>query len=104
VLFNEPSCRDSRSLFNVEIGGNSSSYIREYTFVRDAHVFDGLAGLREFQEANWRRGDATERLFVNRVTDNFFAVTGVPLAAGRPIQPGDEDVAVISHRFWTSRL
>ena len=39
-----------------------------------------------------------------RVTHNFFGVVGVPLAMGRPIEPGDRDVVVLSDRFWRTRL
>ena len=38
------------------------------------------------------------------MTENFFEVTGVPVALGRPIQIGERDVAVISHGLWQSRL
>ena len=78
--------------------------MRHYRFLRDAGVFVGLAGSNEEAEANWRAGDDTYRLHVMRVTDNFFGVVGVPLAMGRPIEPGDHDVVVLSDRFWKTRL
>ncbi len=104
VLFSEPSGCDTGTLLNVMIGGSSSSFMWQYTFVRDAKVFEGLAGDREFAEVNWHHGEATERLFAHQVTDNFFEMAGVPVAMGRPIQRGDEGVAVISYRFWQGRL
>jgi predicted permease len=103
-LFSEPSVRDPSTLVRAEIGGNSHSRMREYRFIRDANVFDGLAGSNEMQEINWRAGDTAQRLFVTRVTENFFEVTGVPVALGRPLQKGERGAAVISHRFWQSRL
>ena len=39
-----------------------------------------------------------------RVTDNFFRVVGAPVAMGRPIEPGERDVVVLSDRFWRVRL
>jgi len=33
-------------------------------------------------EANWRHGDDSYRVWGTRVTDNFFDVTGVPVALG----------------------
>ena len=51
-------------------------------------------------QINWRRGDVTSRLYTVQVTDNFFDVTGTPLAMGRGIQPGETDVAVVTWRFW----
>ncbi len=38
------------------------------------------------------------------VSDNYFQLLGVQPALGRLLAPGDENVAVISHRFWISRF
>ncbi len=103
-LFSQPSCRDPDRLASMRIGGNSHVYMPHYRFLRDAHLFDGLAGSNEESESNWRFGNDTYRLYVMRVTDNFFHVVGVPVAMGRPIEPGDRDVVVLSDRFWRSRL
>ena len=102
-LFSEPSVRDPKTLVQVMIGGSQPA-MREYKFVRDANVFAGLAGANPMQEVNWRAGESSVRLFVTRVTENFFEVTGTPLALGRPIASGDRNVAVISRGFWQSRL
>ena len=104
VLFSQPSVRDPQTLVRLEIGGSSAAPLREYRFVRDAHVFAGLAGENEEVETNWRNGDDTLRLSVVRVTDNFFDVTGIPVAMGRPIEAGDADVVVLTHGFWQRRL
>ena len=88
----------------MRIGGNSHAYMRHYRFLRDAQIFAGLAGSNEEAESNWRSGEETYRLHAMRVTDNFFGVVGVPLAMGRPIEPGDRDVVVLSDRFWRTRL
>ena len=103
-LLSEPSARDPGTLAAMRIGGASHAYMRHYRFLRDAHVFAGLAGSNEEAESNWRSGDETYRLHAMRVTDNFFGVVGVPLAMGRPIGPGDRDVVVLSDRFWRTRL
>lgn len=103
-LFSEPSCRTPATLAAMRIGGNSHAPLAHYRFLRDAQVFDGLAGSNEEAESNWRSGDETYRLHVMRVTDNFFSVVGVPVAMGRPLEPGDRDVVVLSDRFWKSRL
>lgn len=104
VLFSQPSVRDPRTLLHLQIGGNSDAPMREYRFVRDARIFEGLAGENEESEVNWRHGDATSRLFAVRVTDNFFNVTGMPLAMGRPIQPGESDTVVLTHHLWQQQL
>ncbi len=103
-LFSEPSGRNPQTLAAMRIGGNSHAYMRHYRFLRDAHVFAGLAGSNEEAECNWRWGGETYRLHAMRVTDNFFGVVGVPLAMGRPIEPGDRDAVVLSDRFWRTRL
>ena len=103
-LFSEPSCRNPETLVAMRVGGNSHSRMPHYRFLRDARVFDGLAGSNEEAESNWRSGDETYRLHAMRVTDNFFGVVGAPVAMGRPIEPGDRDVVVLSDRFWRTRL
>jgi putative ABC transport system permease protein len=103
-LFSEPSARNPEVLAAMRVGGNSHAHMRHYRFLRDANLFAGLAGSNEDAESNWRSGDATYRLHAMRVTDNFFGVVGVPLAMGRPIEPGDGDVVVLSDRFWRARL
>src|SRR6185436_6112381 len=103
-LFSEPSSRNPETLAAMRVGGNSHARMRHYRFLRDARIFPGLAGSNEEAESNWRHRDETYRLHAMRVTDNFFGVVGVPLAMGRPIEPGDGDVAVLSDRFWRTRL
>jgi predicted permease len=104
LLFSQPSCRDPQSLVYVRIGGHSHASLRELRFIRDARIFEGLAGQRDDAEFNWRYGDATYRLSGETVTDNFFEVTGVPVAMGRPMQAGERAVAVLSWGFWQARL
>lgn len=83
-LFSQPSCRDAGTLAYLEVGGNSHASIPDYGFLRDARAFDGIAGINVEREVNWRNGDETSRLFAARVTDNFFKLLGVPVAAGKP--------------------
>ena len=104
VLFSQPSVRDPQTLVSLTIGGNSHSPLYGYRFIRDAGIFTSVAGENENMEVNWRHGDATDRLFGVVVTGNYFEATGIPLAMGRPIQPGDVGVVVIAHGFWQSRL
>src|SRR5215831_12969384 len=98
-LFSEPSCRDPQSLAKVWIGGSSAAPMREYRFIRDAGIFD-VAGENEESEVNWQLQDGSERLYAVRMTDNYFNVVGLTVAAGRPIEPGDTDKVVLTHRFW----
>jgi predicted permease len=104
ALLSTPSCRDPRSLVHIRIGGNSHAPMREYRFVRDAGIFAGLGGENESYEANWSHGGGTDRLYVVQATGNYFDVTGIPLAFGRPIRADEADTVVIAYRFWQTRL
>ncbi|HEY7210209.1 MAG TPA: ADOP family duplicated permease, partial [Bryobacteraceae bacterium] len=103
-LFSEPSCRDTQSLISIWEGGNSSSPLADYEFLRDSRVFDGMAGLNVESETNWREGDHTSRLYSGIVTDDFFTTLGVPLLLGRGIAPHETNTAVLSWRMWHSKL
>ena len=103
-LFSVPSARQPERLASIQLAGNSHSPMPIYRFVRDTHTFDGLAGSYEEQQVNWRHGEDTSQLGVYQVTDNYFDVVGVPIAMGRPMHPGDRNVAVLNYNFWQNRL
>jgi predicted permease len=103
-LFKEPSVRDANSIVRARIGGYGSVGMREYRFLQDAKVFEALTGYDESVEVNWRAGNTSRRLFASGITDNFFEVTGVPIALGRPIYKGERAVVVVSDRFWKNSL
>src|SRR5713226_6395335 len=63
-LFSQPSCRNPETLAAMRIGGNSHIEMPRYRFLRDAHLFDGLAGSFEEAESNWRFGSDTYDLHV----------------------------------------
>ncbi len=104
VLFSQPSCRDPRSLAQISIGGMDWIPMQQYRFLRDARVFEGVAGINIQMVTQWRDGEAWHKLAATRLTEDFFQVTGVPLAMGRPIQKGDVDVTVLTDGFWRRRL
>ncbi len=103
-LFSRPSCRNPETLRSIQIGGNSAAEVRDWRFLRSAHIFADVAGSFEEAESNWRNGENTYRLSVMPVTDNFFNMVGVPVAFGRAIQPGEQYTVVLSHGFWQRRL
>jgi predicted permease len=104
VLFSQPSCRDPRSLVQISMGGTDWIPMAQYRFIRDAGIFEGVGGINIQMVTHWRDGDAPYKLAATRVTEDFFRVTGIPLAMGRPIQKGDSDVAVLTDLFWRRRL
>jgi predicted permease len=99
-LFSQPSCRDSASMISIWEGGNSGSSITDYRFLRDAHIFAGMAGINVEREVNWRDGDRTSRFYAGLVTDDFFTTLESPFLLGRGIAPGETTTAVLSDRVW----
>ena len=63
ALFSRPSVRDPQSIIAIQLGGSSHATQATWRFLRDARIFDGLAGENEEVETNWRHGESTERLF-----------------------------------------
>jgi predicted permease len=85
-------------------GGNSGSSFTDYKFLRDSHVFDGVAGINVEREVNWRAGDQTSRLYAGVVTDDFFTTLGIPFLLGRGIAPRETNTAVLSYRVWRDKF
>src|SRR4029077_20268954 len=75
---------------------------------RSQRSFDRLAAVR-YSNLNLALGEGTDRVLGARVTENFFAVFGVAPTLGRIFRP-DEDrpgqnrVAVLSHRLWAGPM
>ncbi len=99
-LFSEPTCRDSAALIAIWEGGNSGSSLSDYKFVRDAQIFEGMAGIDVDHEVNWREGDHNRRFYAGTVTNDFFTTLGIPFRLGRGIAPNETDTVVLSERVW----
>jgi predicted permease len=104
VLFSRPSVRDASSILALRVGGSSHATQSGWRQLRDSHIFEDLAGENEESETNWRHGSVTERLYAVRVTDNYFDMTGVPIAIGRPMARGERETVVISYGLWQRRF
>ncbi|MBI4893975.1 MAG: ABC transporter permease [Acidobacteria bacterium] len=102
-LMSEPSVGGAKSLAILRVNGASHSAQREWRFLKDAKVFDGLAGMKE-SEVNWRQGDETYKLAGIRVTENFFDVARMPVWLGRGLEAGEKDAVVLNYSFWRQRL
>ncbi len=100
LLFSEPSCRDSAAMIGIWEGGNSNTSITDYKFLRDARVFDGMAGIDVEREVNWRGGDRTRRFYAGLITDDYFTTLQCRFLLGRGIVPGETTTAVLSERVW----
>jgi hypothetical protein len=101
---------DPETLVLLQVAGgrgrppSSSFSYPQFLYIRE-HV-SGLSGV--FAQArvdlNLSAGAVTDAPSGELVSDNYFSVLGVRLPLGRGFSPGDEMVAVISHRLWTNRL
>jgi len=81
---------------------NSFSY-PEFAYLRShAHTLSAFA--YDHIDLNLSAGAVTDAPSGMLVSDNYFSVLGVQPSLGRGFAPGDEAVAVISHRFWKSRF
>jgi predicted permease len=91
-----------------EAGGPSFSYPLFRGLQEQQTPFTGLAGARTTTASLSYDGEALSGV-AHRVSGNYFAVLGVRAAIGRLIDeaddraPGAGPVAVLSHRYWTSR-
>jgi predicted permease len=81
----------------------------EYTDLRDAGVFEGLAAVSNIAAALDMNGVA-EQIQGEIVSGNYFDVLGVHFAMGRGFRDEEDRagspvrVAVLSHAFWMNRL
>ena len=90
---------------------SSSSYVLFQTLRRTAapHA-DVIAKRTPVRHKFGLTPDSRERVIGDAVSDRWFAVLGVRPATGRLVVDGDDNVgggrtiAVLSHRFWTTRF
>ena len=85
------------------------SYPMFQTLRTATHTLSDIVGLVPSGNLNVTVGNDTEQATAVRATGNYFSVLGVNAALGRTIVPDDDregasPVAVVSDRFWRSRL
>jgi predicted permease len=95
--------------YEKQSGLNGTSY-PDYRDLRDRNdVFEGLAGHFYFPMAV-RTADQAEVVLGHVVSGDYFEVLGVSPAVGRAFlpeedqAPGARPVAMLSHRYWQTRL
>src|SRR5687768_7202954 len=117
VLLRALPVRDPGSLVVVStryIGTQYSMSYPAYTYLRDhSSSLEGVIAFRA-HPVNVSAAGTTDRVTGMLVSGNYFGVLGVGMAAGAPIMPDDDRipgsggpsgmVAVLGHRFWTSRF
>jgi predicted permease len=100
ILMGEPSCRDPQSLVRLSVAGNGWVLAPQLRLLRDSGALPGVAGINIGIPANWRDGSGSRKIASMYVTDEYFEVTGIPVAAGRPIRRGESHAVVLSDGFW----
>jgi predicted permease len=102
--------RDPGGLYVVS-GGNSFPDPDYRDYARDcAAAFEGLAAHFPFAPANLASSGTPERIWGTLVSGNYFSTVGVPLALGRGIAPGEDEVSgrdavvVLSNSLWRGRF
>ena len=104
-LLSQPSVRDANSVVYLRQDGNSHMQPATVDLLRRSGVFEDVAGENEETFINFNNGSETRQIFALQATKNYFTVLGVPVAQGRGWNESDPDeVAVLSHRFWRTRL
>ncbi len=86
----------------------SSSYPDFVDFARQAHSFEELSGYVRFP-LNVQIGGVSDRISVEAVSANYFAMLRVPPLAGRTFGPADDapgaaPAAMIAEDLWRARL
>jgi putative ABC transport system permease protein len=96
----------------TDYGSRSGSWAYpDYAFYRDENrTFAGIAALGGGGVVLANTGTAAAEARIAFVSGNYFAVLGIPFAAGRPfgadedLTPGAAPFAVVSSGFWRSHL
>jgi predicted permease len=84
-------------------GGMGFSY-PQFVYLREhASAVEAMLAFARI-DLNLSTGDLTDAPAGLLVSDNYFSTLGVHPAIGRGFDPGEEAVAVISHRFWQARF
>ena len=99
ALLGAPSCRDPQSLVQLSVGGNGWVLAPQLRFLRDSGALPGVAGIQIGVPTNWRDGNGSRRIASMQVTDDYFEVTGIPVALGRPIRRGESHAVVLTDGF-----
>jgi predicted permease len=104
------AARDASSLARVYTGRGSVTSYPAFSAYRDGnHTFSSLAAF-QVQPVTVRAGSEPESTWAELVSADYFGTLGIDAALGRTFAaaeastPGSAPVAVLSHRYWTSRF
>lgn len=86
------------------------SYLDLKDYQAKNEVFSALAGYSSTRVVTYQAGSASERMFGELVTGNYFTTLGLTPAAGRFFMPGEDNtpgahpVAVMNYATWKARF
>jgi hypothetical protein len=109
-MFAAPDVRRPEELVQFRVSHGSHASYQKWQDLDASDALADIAGFSVEKELNWRNGDEVTALIPMLVTANFFDVTGVPVALGRPFTAAEaraEDsprMVLVSHAFWQNRL
>ena len=109
-MFAAPDVRRPEELVQFRVSHGSHASYQKWQDLDASDALADIAGFSVEKELNWRNGDQVTALIPMLVTANFFDVTGVPVALGRPFTAAEaraEDsprMVLVSHAFWQNRL
>jgi predicted permease len=109
-MFTPPDVRRPDQLVQFRVSHGSHASYQRWLDLRASDVLGDIAGFSIEKELNWRNGDEVTSVMPMHVTSNFFDVTGVPVAFGRPFSDAetraesDPRVVLVTHSFWRSKL
>lgn len=110
LLLSPPTTHRPDRLVYIRLSNGSHVSYPQWRELERSGALAGLAGYQVEAEVNWMGPERSVSIMPLLVTANFFDVTGVPVATGRGFRATEaaaEDrpnVAVVSHRFWQTRL
>jgi predicted permease len=109
-VYAPPDVRRPADVVKFEVSHGSHVGYERWRDLDRSGALAGVAGYSFGKQINWLDGDAAVSLRPMIVTANFFDVTGMPIALGRPFSAAEAEaesdprLAVVSHEFWQRRL
>lgn len=111
LLLRELPVREPQRLYSLSQTGRkslkSSSNIRYGLFRQleeDRQILSGIFTFHGSPRSNVTVGSQSELTDPLVASRNYFRVLGIQPLIGRTFEPGEEHVAVISHRYWKRRF
>jgi predicted permease len=110
LLLSRPTTADPDRVVHIRSDRGSHVSYAMWRDLNDSGVIDGVAGYNLASDVNWRTASGSAAVMPLVVSANFFDVMRMPMAIGRGFTAVEAQaereprLAVVTHRFWISRL